>query len=195
MAQKIQIEGIQYVKASTADFFALASTGGAAGAKSTFFYLTRNEMIELIRRCSDLLNRNQTDTLVWKGVNFLTVRRALNAANIHHSMIPCNMLKKEMPLDKHGNRATTQEKFINEFFGGKWIGGLKSGKGADEPGRMADVKLSSGLKVEVKGFYGRLACRVSLDVITDLYKQGVFDEDDMTVIRKKMEMKENENDD
>lgn len=191
MTQKIQIEGIQYIKASKAEFFALVSAKGAAGAKSTFFYLSRVDMIRLIENCPELLNRNQTDTLVWKGTNFVDVRRALNAANVHYTMIPCNMAKKDMPLDANGNRATTQEKFISDFFGGRWIGGLKSGS-ANEVGRMADVKTAGGFQIEVKGFYGRLACRVSLDTIQALHKDGTFDDEDMKVIQKRIQLMETE---
>ena len=192
MTQKVQIEGVQYIKASKAEFFALVSAKGTAGAKSTFFYLSREDMIRLVENCPELLNRNQTDTLVWKGSNFIDVRRALNVANIHHTMIPCNMAKKDMPLDANGNRATTQEKFISDFFGGRWIGGLKSGGGVSESGRMADVKTAGGFQIEVKGFYGRLACRVSLDTVKTLYKDGIFDDKDMKVIQKRLQMTETE---
>lgn len=184
--KKVKVEGKLYVKMSSAATFALASTKGANGAKSTFFYMEKAEMLKTLDLCPELFTRNEDDVLCWKGMMFVTVLQTLNRANVKYSMIPCDMAKKDMKLDKHGTRATTQEKFITEFFGGKHIGGLKNSGGiaANESGKLADVRLQNGAQVEVKGWTGRLAGKLAWDKVEDLYHAGVFTVEDLEELRK-----------
>lgn len=183
---RVKVEGKLYVKMSSAATFALASTKGANGAKSTFFYMEKAEMLKALDLCPELFTRNEEDVLCWKGMMFVTVLQTLNRANVKYSMIPCNMAKKDMKLDKHGTRATTQEKFITEFFGGRHIGGLKNSGGiaANESGKLADVRLQNGSQVEVKGWTGRLAGKLAWDKVEELYRAGVFTAEDLEELRK-----------
>lgn len=183
---RVKVEGKLYVKMSSAATFALASTKGANGAKSTFFYMEKAEMLKALDLCPELFTRNEDDVLCWKGMMFVTVLQTLNRANVKYSMIPCNMAKKDMKLDKHGTRATTQEKFITEFFGGRHIGGLKNSGGiaANESGKLADVHLQNGAQVEVKGWTGRLAGKLAWDKVEELYRAGVFTAEELEELRK-----------
>lgn len=183
---KVKVEGKLYVKMSSAATFALVSTKGANGAKSTFFYMEKAEMLKALDLCPELFTRNEDDVLCWKGMMFVTVLQTLNRAKIKYNMIPCDMAKKDMKLDKHGTRATTQEKFIAEFFGGRHIGGLKNSGGiaANESGKLADVCLQNGAQVEVKGWTGRLAGKLAWDKVEELYHAGVFTAEDLEELRK-----------
>jgi hypothetical protein len=183
---KVKVEGKLYVKMSSASTFALVSTKGANGAKSTFFYMDKAELLKALDLCPELFTRNEDDVICWKGMLFVTVLQTLNRANVKYSMIPCNMAKKDMKLDKHGTRATTQEKFITEFFGGKHIGGLKNSGGfaAGESGKLADVHLQNGEQVEVKGWTGRLAGKLAWNKVEELYRAGVFTSEDLEELRK-----------
>jgi len=184
--KKVKVEGKLYVKMSSASTFALASTKGANGAKSTFFYMDKAELLKALDLCPELFTRNEDDVLCWKGMMFVTVLQALNHAKVKYNMIPCDMAKKDMKLDKHGTRATTQEKFITEFFGGKHIGGLKNSGGyaAGESGKLADVCLQNGEQVEVKGWTGRLAGKLAWNKVEELYRAGVFTAEDLEELRK-----------
>jgi hypothetical protein len=183
---KVKVEGKLYVKMSSASKFALASTKGANGAKTTFFYLDKTEMLKALDACPELFTRNEDDVLCWKGLMFVTVLQTLNNAGIKYSKIPCNIARKDMKLDKHGTRATTQERFIAEFFDGKHIGGLKNSGGiaANESGKLADVRLQNGEQVEVKGWTGRLAGKLSWDKVEELYHAGIFTAEDVEELRK-----------
>lgn len=189
MDNKVKVEGKLYVKMSSASTFALASTKGASGAKSTFFYMEKAEMLKALDLCPELFMRNETNTLCWKGMLFITVLQALNRASVKYYMIPCDMSKKDMKLDKHGTRATTQEKFITEFFGGKHIGGLKNSGGiaANESGKLADVRLQNGEQVEVKGWTGRLAGMLAWEKVIALHKAGIFSDEDVAELAKQLE--------
>lgn len=183
---RVKVEGKLYVKMSSASTFALASTKGANGAKSTFFYMEKAEMLKALDLCPELFARNEDDVLCWKGMMFVTVLQTLNRAGVKHSMIPCDMAKKDMKLDKHGTRATTQEKFIAEFFGGRHIGGLKNSGGiaANESGKLADVSLQTGEQVEVKGWSGRLAGKLAWNKVEELYRTGIFTAEELEELRK-----------
>ncbi len=183
---RVKVEGKLYIKMSNAAHFALVSTKGTAGAKSTFFYLDKVEMLKALDLCPDLFTYNEDDVLCWKGMMFVTVLQELNRASVKYTMIPCNMAKKDMKLDKHGTRATTQEKFIAEFFGGRHIGGLKGSGGyaAGESGKQADVYMENGEQVEVKGWTGRLAGKLAWDKVEDLYKTGVFTAEELEELKK-----------
>ena len=186
---RVKVEGKLYVKMSSASTFALASTKGANGAKSTFFYMEKSEMLKALDLCPELFMRNETNVFCWKGMMFVTVLQTLNHAGVKHSMIPCNMAKKDMKLDKHGTRATTQEKFIAEFFGGKHIGSLRNSGGiaANESGKLADVRLQTGEQVEVKGWTGRLAGMLAWEKVEALHKAGIFSDEDVAELAKQLE--------
>ena len=183
---RVKVEGKLYVKMSNAAHFALASTKGAEGAKTTFFYLEKGEMLKTLDLCPDLFAYNEDDVLCWKGMMFVTVLQALNKAGIRYSMIPCHMAKKDMKLDKHRTRATTQEKFIAEFFGGRHIGGLKGSGGyaAGESGKQADVHMKNGEQVEVKGWTGRLAGKLAWNKVEELHRAGIFTAEELEELRK-----------
>lgn len=187
--KKVKVEGKLYVKMSSASTFALVSTKGTNGAKSTFFYMDKAEMLKTLDFCPTLFMRNESNVLCWKGMLFVTVLQTLNHANVKYSMIPCDMSKKDMQLDKHGTRATTQEKFITEFFGGKHIGGLKNSGGiaANESGKLADVRLQNGAQVEVKGWTGRLAGMLAWDKVEALHEAGIFTDEDVEILRRQLE--------
>lgn len=187
--KKVKVEGKLYVKMSSASTFALVSTKGAGGAKSTFFYMDKAELLKALDLCPELFTRNESNVLCWKGMMFVTVLQALNHASVKYNMIPCDMAKKDMKLDKHGTRATTQEKFITEFFGGKHIGGLKNSGGiaANESGKLADVHLQNGEQVEVKGWTGRLAGMLAWEKVEALHKVGIFSDEDVAGLRKQLE--------
>lgn len=187
--KKVKVEGKLYVKMSSASTFALVSTKGTNGAKSTFFYMDKAEMLKTLECCPALFMRNESNVLCWKGMMFVTVLQTLNRANVKYNMIPCDMAKKDMKLDCHGTRATTQEKFISEFFGGKHIGGLKNSGGiaANESGKLADVRLQNGAQVEVKGWTGRLAGMLAWDKVEALHEAGIFTDEDVEVLRKQLE--------
>lgn len=185
---RVKVEGKLYVKMSSASTFALVSTKGANGAKSTFFYMEKAEMLKALDLCPELFARNESNVLCWKGMMFVTVLQTLNHAGVKHSMIPCDMAKKDMKLDKHGTRATTQEKFIAEFFGGRYIGGLKNSGGiaANESGKLADVSLQTGEQVEVKGWTGRMAGMLAWEKVEALYKAGIFSDEDVAELAKQL---------
>lgn len=187
--KKVKVEGKLYVKMSSASTFALVSTKGTNGAKSTFFYMDKTEMLKTLDFCPTLFMRNESNILCWKGMLFVTVLQTLNRANVKYNMIPCDMAKKDMQLDKHGTRATTQEKFITEFFGGKHIGGLKNSGGiaANESGKLADVHLQNGAQVEVKGWTGRLAGMLAWDKVEALHEAGIFTDEDVEILRRQLE--------
>ena len=188
---KVKVEGKLYVKMSSASKFALASTKGADGAKSTFFYMKKEELLKALDACPELFTRNESNVLCWKGMMFVTVLQTLNRASVKYSMIPCNMAKKEMKLDKHGTRATTQEQFIAEYFDGKHIGGLKNSGGiaANESGKLADVRLQNGEQVEVKGWTGRLAGMLAWSKVEELYRAGIFTTEDVAELAKQLELR------
>lgn len=184
---RVKVEGVQYVKASHAYYFTLAATKGEGGAKTTFFQIDKENLIKALqdRECySALFGRNEENTLCWKGLLFVTVARALNDAKVRFVKIPCDIAKKEMKLDRNGSRATTEELFIAEYFHGKHIGGLKNSGGikAGESGKLADVKMQGGKQIEVKGWYGRMAGMVSWENVMQMYRDGIFNDDDLRAI-------------
>lgn len=183
---KIKIEGKFYIKASKAEIFALVASKGDAGAPTTFFLLDKVNMLNALESCPELFTRNSENTVVWKGVMFTTVCRTFNAVNVEFAKIPCKLAKSAMKLDKHGTRATTQEKLIAEFFGGKHIGGLRNSRGikGNDSGKIGDVKLEDGRQVEVKGWSGRMAGRVTLENLQKMVRDGILTEEDLKEILK-----------
>lgn len=186
MENKIKVEGKFYVKASKAEIFALVASKGDAGAPTTFFLLDKANMLDALESCPELFARNSENTLVWKGVMFTTVCRWFNANGIKFAKIPCKLAKSAMRLDKHGTRATTQEKLIAEFFGGRHIGGLRNSGGimANDSGKIGDVKLEDGRQVEVKGWSGRMAGRVTLENLEKMVRDGILTEEDLKEVLK-----------
>lgn len=186
---KIKVEGKYYIKASKAEIFALVASKGDSSAPTTFFLLDRANMLEALESCPELFARNSENTLVWKGLTFINVCRAFNANGIRFAKIPCQLAKSAMKLDRNGTRATTQEKFIAEFFGGRHIGGLRNSGGivANDSGKIGDVKLEDGRQVEVKGWSGRLAGKVSLENLHKMVKDGILTESDLIEILRGQE--------